>query len=258
MIEFAERFRKFKPEVILAYANSLATMVDFYLEKGIELPSPNSIITSAEVLTSDNRAKIEKFFKARIFDRYGARETSVIATECSAHQGMHICAEHLYLEFLKDGRDAGIGEEGEVIVTDLANPAFPFLRYQIGDVGSPAETGCSCGVTLPRMQVIAGRTTDFLVAPNGRKVSGAALTIYLAARVKGIRQAQIVQRELGSLTFNLVLSSEFDDESRRRLRERVTHFFGQEMEFDINSVSEIPREPSGKYRFSICQVALTK
>jgi len=44
------------------------------------------------------------------------------------------------------------------------------------------------------MQMVAGRTTDFLYAPDGRRVSGAALTIYLAAKVPGVRQAQIVQR----------------------------------------------------------------
>jgi phenylacetate-CoA ligase len=255
LLDFAERFREFKPPIILAYANSLATMVDFYLEKGIELPSPQAIITSAEVLTDENRAIIEKYFHAPIFDRYGARETSVIASECSAHDGMHICAEYLHLEFLKDGCDAEIGEEGEIIVTKLSNLAFPFIRYQIGDVGSPAASGCSCGVTLPKMKMVAGRTTDFLLAPDGRRVSGAALTIYLAAKVQGIRQAQIVQRELGKLTFNLVLGSEFNDDSRRHLRERVNHFFGPNMEIEINSVDEIPREASGKYRFSICQVA---
>ncbi len=255
---FAGQLRKFKPEIILAYANSLVSMIDFFEDAGIELPSPRSIITSAEILTPENRLRIERYFRAPVFDRYGARETSVIASECTAHEGMHICAENLIVEFLKSDRDAQIGEEGEIVVTQLTNLAFPLIRYQIGDIGAPAPSGCTCGVTLPKMQMVAGRTTDFLLAPDGRRVSGAALTIYLAAKVKGIRQAQIVQRELRKLTFNLVLGPEFDDDSRRHMSERVNHFFGPEMNWEINRLDEIPRESSGKYRFSICQVAGVK
>jgi phenylacetate-CoA ligase len=256
--QFSRDFRRFRPEIIVAYANSLGMVVDYCTDKKIKLPRPSSIITSAEVLTDENRAKIESYFGVKIFDRYGSRETSIIASECDAHDGLHINAENLHLEFIEDGKDVETGAVGEIIVTDLGNRAFPFIRYQIGDMGSPATGACSCGRTLPRMQMIAGRTTDFLHAPDGRRVSGAALTIYLAAKVPGVRQAQIVQRERTNLIFNLVVDQSFGQSSLDLIREKVTHFFGEQMQFVPNYVDTIPKEPSGKYRFSICELPHTE
>src|SRR5690606_15815832 len=68
MREFARRYQRFRPSVILAYANSLVLVVEFLKANRIELPPPRSIITSAEVLTSENRGLIEGFFGVRIFD----------------------------------------------------------------------------------------------------------------------------------------------------------------------------------------------
>lgn len=255
LTQFAADYKKFQPETILAYANSLALVVDFMKANGIELPPPKSIITSAEVLTAENREKIEGYFGVKVFDRYGSRETSVIASECTAHDGLHIGAEYLHMEFVKDGRAVSEGEAGDILVTVLGNHAFPFIRYEIGDVGALANsTDCSCGVKLPKMAMIAGRTTDFLLAPDGRKVSGAALTIYLAAKVPGVRQAQIIQRERERLVFNLATDSQFDADSKAMIAERVRHFFGAPMEVEYNLVKEIPKEASGKYRFSICEL----
>jgi phenylacetate-CoA ligase len=108
------------------------------------------------------------------------------------------------------------------------------------------------------MQMIAGRTTDFLLAPDGRKVSGAALTIYLAAKIPGVCQAQIIQRERTALIFNLAVDQSFDQSSLDLIREKVTHFFGVSMRIVPNYVDAIPKEPSGKYRFSICELPATE
>jgi phenylacetate-CoA ligase len=256
--QFTRDFRRFRPEIILAYANSLGMVVDYCTAKKIELPRPRGIITSSEVLTDENRARIESYFEVKVFDRYGSRETSVLASECEAHDGLHINAENLHLEFIKHGKDVEPSVVGEIIVTDLGNWAFPFIRYQIGDLGSPAEGVCRCGRTLPRMQMIAGRTTDFLCALDGRKVSGIALAIPLAAKVPGVRQVQIIQRERTTLIFNLVVDRSFDQSSLAQIREKVTFFFGEAMQFTLNYVEAIPKEPSGKYRFCICELSPTE
>ena len=53
---------------------------------------------SAEVLLPENRTIIEEVFRGKVFDRYGCREVSVIASECDRHIGRHVDGEALIVE----------------------------------------------------------------------------------------------------------------------------------------------------------------
>jgi phenylacetate-CoA ligase len=167
---------------------------------------------------------------------------------------MHINAESVLLEFVRDGRPVGPGEQGDILVTDLLNFGMPLIRYRIEDVGIPADRVCSCGRKLPLIDNVAGRVTDFLIAPDGRRVSGASLTIYLIANTPGVKQAQIIQESPGALRLRIVKGLEFTDESVAFLRQKTPEFFGHEMEIQLEFVDSIPKEQSGKYRFSICKI----
>lgn len=253
---FRKRLLEFRPLIYIAYANA-AYLYALYLEKAgrSEYHRPRAIITSAEVLDPDRRATIERVLGCPVFNRYGSRETSVIASECAAHDGLHLCAESLLVEFVKDGRAAAPGEQGRVLVTDLDNPAMPFIRYEIGDVGAPAAPGpCRCGRGLPRMEVAAGRVTDFLVTPEGTIVSGASLTIYLIAKAPGIAQAQIIQEERGRIRLRIVAGPGYGPQTHAFLAAEVPRFFGQAMRHEVEIVDDIPCEASGKYRFSISRI----
>ena len=77
------------------------------------------VLVKIYILIKGNYSK--KFFKCKVFEKYGTRESGIIACECPIHNGMHIFTEGVYLEFIKDGRQALPGEMGEIIVTDLFN-----------------------------------------------------------------------------------------------------------------------------------------
>jgi len=252
---FANSLRKFRPKVIQAYANAMYIFAQYCKENSINDIRPYSILTSAEVLHQHERNLIEEVFSCKVFDYYGCREVSTIATECEKHTGMHINAESLYVEFINDmGNQVNVGEPGKIIITDLLNYGMPFIRYQIEDIGVLTDNQCQCGRGLPMMEMVAGRTTDFIVTPNGTKVSGSALTIYLIAAVPGIRQAQIIQDKKDHLIFNIVKKDEFNKDGLFILKEKVEEYFGKEMNYDIKYVDNIPKEPSGKYRFSISKL----
>src|SRR5262249_55637025 len=158
---------------------------------------PRAMITSAEVLTPDERDLLEEVFCCPVFNRYGCREVGVIASECPAHRGMHVMAEGLYLEIERDGRPAAPGGPGCLLLTDPLNLAMPLIRYRVGDVGSWDEGPCPCGRGLPRLKEVAGRVTDFLVGGDGRLVSGAFLSVALVARRTSLGRVQIEQHQAG-------------------------------------------------------------
>lgn len=255
LAHFIKRLRQSQPAVYIAYANAVYLLARYIEERGLrDYHRPRSIITSAELLSEDQREVIERIFGCPVFNRYGSREFSVIASECSVHAGLHIAADTLIVEIVRGGRSCGPGELGEVVITDLHNDAFPFIRYKIGDLGTLCAGTCACGRSFPRLEIAGGRVTDFVVTPEGAVVSGAALTIYFIARVPGITQAQLVQSARDFIRLRLATDQNFGEHSREMIAAAVTRFFGPRMRYEIEPVAEIPPEPSGKYRFSISEL----
>lgn len=242
---------------LLAYSRSLLLFAEYLSKQKVGSPPFKSAITTAECLTPPERSFIEQTLGCPTFDRYGCREFSVVASECEAHEGMHIAAETLLVEFVVGDRAASLGEIGEILVTDLLNEAMPFIRYKIGDLGSPLQGSCACGRGLPRMQMVAGRITDFIHTPDGRWISGVAINTYLISQIPGIRQAQIVQETCGKLRFRLIPSGENNGAAERFLRKRVPEMFGSGMAHSLEWVTEIPPEASGKTRVTISRCGLS-
>lgn len=255
MAGFADSLNRFRPKVVLAYANVATLFAGFLLDGNIRIPRPHSVITSAELLSEDGRRLIEEAFGCRVYNRYGCREFAVLASECGAGEGMHIAAESFYLEFVADGKHAADGERGKIVVTDLLSYAMPFIRYEIGDVGSPLDGPCACGRGLPRMKMEGGRVTEFIRSTRGELVSGVALATYAITRIDGVRQVQIVQESLGDVAVKLVKGPGFSASSEGELIQRFKDFLGDDMNVEIVPVTEIPASPSGKHRFSISTVA---
>src|SRR5262249_8373738 len=148
-----------RPRFVLAYARAAVLFARWAEARDLRLHRPDAVLTSAEVLEEDERAVIERAFGCRVFNRYGCREVSVIASECDAHDGLHVMAEGLYVELETPTGPARPGEMGSVLVTDLLNPAMPLVRYRIGDMASWAPGRCACGRGLPRLAKVSGRVT---------------------------------------------------------------------------------------------------
>lgn len=257
LAEFDKALRSYKPYLYVAYANSIYLFAKYLkANNSKDHHRPKAVVTSAEVLDQTQRELIEEVFECGVYNRYGSRETSIIASECSDHKGMHICAEAVYLEFETKNGPAKDGEMGKIVITDLLNYGMPFIRYQIEDVGNPIDGSCTCGRGLPLMDISGGRITDFLVTPEGTIVSGASLTIFLIANTPGIAQAQLVQTSKDEIVFKIVKKESFDDNSIAFLKREFPKFFGETMKYSLDFVDEIPVEKSGKYRFSISHVDL--
>ncbi len=254
---FTAEWNRFKPDILLAYAGSLGFFVKQERNMGITLESPKAIITSAEVLTHEIRKSAEEYFGAEIFNRYGSREFSVMASECENHDGMHTNAETLLLEFEPIDESFDDKRHARLFITDLENHAFPFIRYEIGDVVVLADEdeGCPCGRTLPKIQEVGGRITDYLKLPNGRYVSCTGLTSTVFPMTKGIIQSRVIQSEQDKIRVQIVKNEDFDDNSIRILQNEFEKILGDNIAVEFEFPEKIEREKSGKYRFAISEVA---
>ena len=69
-------------------------MAKFIEERNLKVPAIKSIITAAGVLTPDLKEYIESIFNCKVFNRYGSREVSLIATSCERSNKLHINMYH--------------------------------------------------------------------------------------------------------------------------------------------------------------------
>jgi phenylacetate-CoA ligase len=239
--------RRYRPRKLKAYAQSAAMFARYCQETGADDIRFDSIITSAEVLLPENRVLIEETFGGKVFNRYGCREVSMIASECEHHTGLHINADALIVEI--DPIPGGPPNSGRVLVTDLYNRSMPLIRYEIGDVARWENHGpCPCGRNLPRLASVEGRITDFLRLPDGKMVSGPSLTL-VVAQMPEVRQAQFIQPSRTEIRLDVIPGNGFGSHTVEELKRRLHPYLGDEARFTVRPVESIASEVSGKYRF---------
>ncbi len=252
---FATALHRRPPSLLFGHAHSVYLLAEFWRATGQPALRPRGIITTAMILHDWQRRAIETVFACPVTNRYGCEEVSLIACECERHQGLHVNADGVYVELLRDGHEAGPGEPGSILVTDLTNRAMPLLRYQVGDVGVLSARRCPCGRGLPLLERLEGREADYVVTPRGELISGISLTENFAVLVPGVAQLQLVQETVDRFLFRIVRGPEFGPASLERLRQMVAERFGPDVTYTCEYVGRIPQEPSGKYRFCISRVA---
>jgi phenylacetate-CoA ligase len=256
LVEFQRRLWSHKPTVIQAYARSAVLFARYVAENRLKPYRPRSIVTSAEVLEPADRELLEEVFGCPVFNRYGCREFSVVASECPAHNGLHVMAEGLLVEIDAPAGPAKPGQTGSILVTDLLNAAMPMIRYRIGDVASWAARPCGCGRSLPMLEEVAGRVTDFLVGSDGRLVSGVFLATYVVAHRPSLGQVQIRQTRAGHVAYRLRPGPGFDPAADGEfLRAATREFLGDGASCELELVQRLEAAASGKFLFSTSTVA---
>jgi phenylacetate-CoA ligase len=254
LLDVVSQIRRFKPQVMVAYANGAGALAKFIIERNLRSWDAFPVLTGAERLLPDDRTAIEQAF-GPAFDTYGCREVMMIGSECEAHDGLHTSMENMIVELIirePDGtiRNARPGETGEVVVTDLHNLASPMIRYVNGDLAVARDDArCACGRGLVRIGPIEGRVTDTLVDGSGRAVGGLVFNILFAA-IGGVAQSfQVVQRIDRSIVFKLVLTSGETLPAREAqlLRDYAQKYLPG-VPLTIEIVDDIPLTAAGKRR----------
>lgn len=252
---FVADWRSWRPGLLYGHAHSLYILAEALRARGIALRPPGIVATSM-MLIRPERKVIEEVFGVPVTDRYGCEEVSLIACECEQHRGLHLNAEHAYVEFLRDdGAACAPGEDGRIVVTELVNRGMPMIRYEVGDRGVPSDRPCACGRAMPLMESLTGRTADFLVAMDGSRVAGVSLIERTLTRFAGIRQMQLIQDRHGAAGVNLVPAEGWNEQVRAELIAELRSHLGAGFAIEVREVPSIALERSGKYRFAICRIA---
>lgn len=235
------------------YPSTLFVVANYLLRSEQTLPM-KAVISSSETLHSAQREAIEEAFCCQLFDYFAMAERVVYAGECEQHVGKHIAEEYGILEIVdEDGDPVQSGEPGFVVGTSLHNSAMPMIRYKMSDVSAIIADACPCGRGLTRMADVTTKAEDIVITPDGRWISPSVLT-HPFKPLRHVLKSQIVQDELDHLAVKIVPDGAFSEEEERSLKKSLRTRLGGAVRVDIEIVEDIPREPSGKFRWVVSEI----
>ena len=242
--EMAADVNAFRPDVVNASGSTLTGLYGHLQAEGRDFHRPRVVLTSGELLAPHVRAFLEEL-GVLVVDLYQAVEAHRIAFQCESG-AMHVNADVYPVRVVdRDGRDVPPGESGDIVVSNLENPATVLLNYRIGDVGALSPDPCGCGRTLPVMAALEGRSDDWLDLPGGRRMHPQGLAQLF--RIDGVRDFQVRQVARDRVEAVVVVHGDRAGvvaEIEAHVGERL----GRDVHLEIRLVDTVPMGPAGKRR----------
>lgn len=251
MDQYLDQWDRLSPVALFGYPSSIALFVRYARSKNQALDASQlrAVFVTGEVCYPQDRELIEEYFGVPVADGYGSREAGFIAHQCP-HGGMHVTAENVIVEILQDGGEAATGETGEIVVTHLDAYGMPFIRYRTGDVGRLLPGRCRCGRGLPLMDVVQGRSTDFLLLPDGT-IRHALSIIYPLREMAGVGKFRVTQDEDLSVSVEVVAERSASAITVEGIARQVRPVLGDDVRLGVRLVDAIEESASGKFRYVV-------
>jgi phenylacetate-CoA ligase len=249
---YLEKLERFSPAFIDSYPSAIYALAQFCESRAIRCGArPRAIITSSETLLEHQRRTIERVFGCRVYDQYGSAEMVAFASECERGT-LHLHPEYGITEVLSQGKEAPMGQPGELVCTGFQNWAMPLIRYEIGDTAVRTDAICPCGRHFPALGGIIGRIDDTIVTPDGRHV-GRLDPIFKG--VSGIRETQIVQERIDRIVVKMVRGEGFEPSAAQVIIEELRKRVGEGVALELSYVDRVERTSSGKFRSVVSRVS---
>lgn len=252
-----QQLKRFKPKCVFGYPSTISLFCRMAGEQGFALQDTGVrvVFSTAEVLYEEQRETIGKAFGGiPVVDGYGSREGGFISHQCP-EGNYHVMDPNYIVEYIREGWPVEPGEDGEVVITHLDAWGMPFIRYRTGDIAQQGDGMCRCGRVFSTMKHIRGRTTDFIVTPDGRWQHALSL-IYIVRDIEGVDQFKIIQEDVDDIRVLLKVHEElFPESGHQRIIDGFRKRMGESIQVSIERVDDIARDASGKYRYVVSKVA---
>jgi phenylacetate-CoA ligase len=249
MDEIRQQLRHFQPDVVVGYASTLTSLAKQLTNEDRKKIRPRFVQTDSEMLTTSMREQIERGFAAPVFEVYDTYEFNMLAWQCRTTGALHVCDDGVILEVLKNGQPAKAGEKGEVVATCLHSYAMPLIRFRLGDIVIKGTETCSCGLPFSTIRSVQGRSIEYFSLPDGRRLHPYEILKKLKlAKATWVRQYQLIQKKKDHIVLRIVPLKTPSPEILNQLQKAAEPLLGPDMAFQVQLVSNIQREPSGKFQ----------
>ncbi|MEP3837369.1 MAG: phenylacetate--CoA ligase family protein [Algibacter sp.] len=252
---FEKHLKKFKTtsfEYLNGYTSSIVQFAKFLQHKNLVLkticPTLKACVVTSEMLFEDDKKLMETQFGVPIINEYGASELDLIAFK-NPNGNWQVNSESLFVEILDDkGAVLPYGEEGRIVITSLYNKAHPFIRYDIGDVGTLSKKST---IKTPILEKLIGRTNDIAVLGSGKKAAG--LTFYYITKSiieddGKVKEFIIEQHKLDTFKIIYVSTETLSEEKKKIITTEMENYLEKGLQILFERQDKLIRSKSGKLK----------
>ena len=252
---FEKTLQKFKStsfEFINGYTSPIVQFAKFLKRKEIVLtdvcPSLKVCIVTSEMLFGIDKTLMETQFGIPVVNEYGASELDLIAFENPKGDWV-VNTETILVEIVDAGGNlVPHGKDGRVVITSFYNKAHPFIRYDIGDIGSLSQQSTA---RQPVLEKLTGRTNDIVILPSGKKAAG-LIFYYITKSViendGNVSEFIIEQITLDNFMVKYVSKNRLTDEQESNVSFEIETYLEPGLKIDFKKVKVLKRTKAGKLK----------
>jgi len=244
----------YQPQVLYGNRSHLDLIAHALKERAVRPVGLKLLISVAEVLREKSKTLYSENFGVEVTETYGSIEMGTLAHETLERDGLRLCEDLTYFEFLDDNdHPVPPGVPGRVVVTDLTNIVMPLIRYDQGDCVVYEVIRDKNGNPVRRIKQILGREDDYAILPDGSRLSFHYF-YEVFDRFPNIDMFRIVQQKKYLFDIFVVTDSEYFEKVEKDILSQLKKGLVPSIQFRILRVEKIQPDESGKIRMLISKV----
>ena len=245
------KFSKTNFSYLNGYTTVILSFANYLNSKNIVLkdicPSLKACVVTSEMCFEEDKTAMTKAFGVPVINEYGASELDLIAFQNTTNQWI-LNSESLFIEILDDNNTPlPNGKLGKIVVTSLYNKAHPFIRYELGDIGSIQKIN-SKTFLLEKLQ---GRKEDLVYLPSGKIAPG--LTFYYITKSimkdnGDVKEIKVLQSKIDSFEIYYSASNFLTHEQTLAIKNALFEYLEPQLNVVFHKFDQLERSKSGKLK----------
>jgi phenylacetate-coenzyme A ligase PaaK-like adenylate-forming protein len=251
-----DKFIDYNPHYLYS-STSLLNLICISLKERKISPCSNLklIFNMGETLDENKRKFISNVLGADMVDTFGTVEAGILAYETKNHNGMHLCRDLTYYEFLdENGKPQQEKKPARLIITDLSDSLMPFIRYDHGDMVVYDYFENEDGRPEIRLVKIYGREDDYIIFPDDSKLPVQKVSEFLVIH-ENIKQYRFIQKKRNEVELLIAADKEYFNSISGKIYNDLLPVL-KSLKLNINQVESIPLDKTGKLRQIVNQLNL--
>ncbi|TXD83944.1 phenylacetate--CoA ligase family protein [Subsaximicrobium wynnwilliamsii] len=246
------QFRTTAFDYINGYTSAIVQFAKYLQRRDIILkdlcPSLNVCVVTSEMLFEQDKILLESQLGLPIVNEYGASELDLIAFQ-NPNDQWQVNSESLFVEILDPNNQVlPYGEEGRIVISSLYNKAHPFIRYDIGDLGSLSKDSST---KKPILQKLVGRSNDIVLLPSGKQAAG--LTFYYITKSiiendGKVKEFVIEQHQIDQFKVAYVGTEILSEAQQQNIIKAMTRYLEPGLTVIFERQEQLQRSKSGKLK----------